>query len=106
MAEFNDNIVSLGTELKVNISMEPMDGYTLAATDWWVEFYAKRSKVKVLKADATKVDDHNFICTVDSKAVGRGELMAHIEVQIPDSDFGDGYRTEALTFSTGINIEV
>lgn len=106
MAEVNDNIVSLGTELKVNISMEPMQGHTLASTDWFCEFSANRAKVKVLKADAIKVDDNNYICTVDSRAVGRGELMAHIEVQIPDSDFADGYRTEALTFSTGINIEV
>lgn len=106
MAEINDNIVSLGTELKVNISMEPMDGHTLASTEWFCEFYTKRIKAKVEKGDAIKVDDNNFICTVDSRAVGRGELMAHIEVQIPDSDFGDGYRTEALTFSTGINIEV
>lgn len=105
MAEINDNIASLDTELKVNISMEPMDGYTLAATEWFCEFYAKRAKVKVLKAEAIKVDDNNFICKVDSRDVGRGEIMAHLVVQIPDSDFSNGYRTEALTFSTGINIE-
>lgn len=106
MAEINDNMVSLGTELKINISMEPMDGYTLASTEWFCEFYTKRVKVKVSNEEAIKVDDNNFICIVDSRAVGRGELMAHIEVQIPDSDFGDNYRTEALTFSTGINIEL
>lgn len=106
MAEINDNMVSLGTELKINISMEPMDGYTLASTEWFCEFYAKRVKVKVSKEDAIKVDDNNYICTVDSRVVGRGELMAHIEVQIPDSDMDDGLRTEALTFSTGLNIDI
>lgn len=106
MAGINDNMVSLGTELKINISMEPMDGYTLASTEWFCEFYSKRVKVKVSKEDAIKVDDNNYICTVDSRVVGRGELMAHIEVQIPDSDFADNLRTEALTFSTGINIDV
>lgn len=96
----------IGTELKLNISMEPIDGFHLAEVDFMAEVFSHRrtGSVTISKDDAKKVDENNFIVCVDTKAVGPGRYYLKLTAYIPDLDFPDGLRTEVVTVPTGINV--
>lgn len=97
--------VGIGSDVKINITMEPLDGMTLRATEWTCEFFAIRGKVAVSKSEATMVDDNNYICPVDTTKIGKGELCAVLKVRIPDGSFPDGYRDEVTPpFYCGVTI--
>ena len=95
----------LGTELKINVTAEPVDGYRLADYDFTCTFFVYKNKsVVVRKMDMTKVDENNYIACVDSSKVGTGSLKMKFEAQIPDSDMNDGLRTEVTLVDLDIPI--
>lgn len=98
-------MVGIGTELKINIGIEPIDGYTMDDYDFNAEFFVYRNKtVSVSKNDMVRVDENNYIALLDSNDVGSGRLMVVVTAYIPDSDFQDGLRTEVSRGDTGIII--
>lgn len=98
-------LVDIGTELKLNVHLDKVDGKSAAEYDFNVEFYTFQKKLVIPKEELTKVDDDNYIALVNTNDVGCGELKARITAYIPDSDFGDNYRKEVLTVNTGVKIK-
>lgn len=97
--------VFLGTELKLNINIEPIGTVTMEDYDFEVEVYCSAKKVIVIpKSEAIKVDSNNYIVLVDTNVVGAGELKCKITAHIPDSDFADRERTEVVVCTTNITI--
>jgi hypothetical protein len=97
--------VELGTELKLNIHIAPLDGMTLDSYDYTTEVYCTpNQRIVVAKKDTIRVDNENYIVRVDTNIIGVGRLVCRIIAQIPDGDFTDGYRTEVVALSTNINI--
>jgi hypothetical protein len=97
--------IFIGTELKLNINIEPMGEVTMDDYDWFVEVYCSAKRIVVIKKqDAIRIDDNNYVVLVDSAELGAGELKCKIYAHIPDSDFEDNTRTEVSMISTGINI--
>lgn len=96
---------SLGTEFKINVHVEPIDGLHMSDYDFTCRFciYANRN-VDISKSEMIKVDDDNYIACIDSSKLGVGTIMMRIIAQIPDADFPDGLRTEIETISTGLVI--
>ena len=100
----NDKIY-LGTELKLNINIEPIGGATMSSYDWDVEMYCTPSKSqKILKADAVEIDDNNYVVLVDTNAIGTGALRCKLTAAIVDADFSDFKRNEVVVIDTGIQI--
>ena len=111
----------IGTELKINVTAEPMGDVHLADCDFECLFYVKSSlpisgavirsacnscrPVVVRKDEMIKVNDDNFIARVDSADVGIGKLMMKITAHVPDPDFDDGLRTEIDNVWTGVTIK-
>lgn len=98
----------IGTELKINVSVEPMNGVHLAECDFECEFYRRGNKgngVVVTKDEMIKVDDDNYIARINSAEVGVGSVMMSITVHVPDPDFDDGLRTEIDNVWTGVTIK-
>lgn len=94
-----------GTELKLNIGIEPVGGLTMDEYDFTVEVYCFQNKaIKYSKADAIRVDANNYMVLVDTTSTGVGELKCKVTAQIPDGDFKDGIRTEIEMVSTNITI--
>lgn len=96
----------IGTELKINVHVEPIDGKVhLADCEFKCEFYVYTNKsVVVEKKDMVQVDKDNFIALVDTSKIGCGTIQMTIEVDVPDGDFPDHLRKEVDTICTGVKI--
>ena len=97
--------VTIGTELKLNINIQPMDSLSMDDYDFEVEVYCTPKKsIIIQKSSAIKVDENNYIILVDTNAVGVGRIKCKVTAQIPDADFIDDYRTEVVCADTGIDV--
>lgn len=95
----------LGTEIKLNIHIEPIGSLCMDDYDFEAEVYCSQKKTIIAKkSDMIRVDESNFIVLVDTAIVGAGDLKCKVTAYIPDSDFDDGLRTEVVAFDTGIDI--
>lgn len=96
---------SFGTEFKINVHVEPIDGLHMDDYDFSCRFYVYTNRVvRIEKKDMIRVDQDNYIACVDSSKLGIGAVMMRITAFIPDVDFPDRLRTEVETVSTGITI--
>lgn len=96
---------NVGTELKINVHVEPIDGFHMSDYDFTCRFYIYTNRnVEISKSEMIRVDDDNYIACIDSSKLGVGTIMMRIIAQIPDVDFPDGLRTEIETISTGLVI--
>lgn len=95
-----------GTTIKLNIWMEPMDGFHLADVDWDAEVYSEWDSGKVIipKEKARKVDEDNYVIAVDSSFVGEGRYLLTLSANIPDTDCPGGVRVEKATVKTDVII--
>lgn len=98
----------LGTELKFNVHLEPIDGFHMAEYDFEYAFYVFRNRaVLIKKADMEKIDDDNYLVKItkeDALKIGKGMIYAEATAYIPDNDFVDGTRTEKLILCTEVTI--
>lgn len=95
----------IGTEFKINVHVEPIDGLHMSDYDFTCRFYIYTNRnVEISKSEMIRVDDDNYIACIDSSKLGVGTIMMRIIAQIPDADFPDGLRTEIETISTGLVI--
>lgn len=95
----------LGTELKLNVHIEPIGDITMDDYDFEVEVYCSPKRAIVArKEDTIRVDESNYIVLVDTNIVGAGALKCKVTAYIPDGDFEDSLRTEIVAIDTGINI--
>lgn len=97
--------VYLGSEIKLNIHIDPIGDINMEDYDFEVKVYCTQAKSVIInKEDAIKVDENNYIVLVDTKNVGTGELICKVTAYIPDPHFDDGFRTEIVCVNTKINI--
>lgn len=99
---------AFGTELKINVHVEPIDGLHMSDYDFECLFYVNINKhVVVSKADMKEVDIDNYLALITSdltNKIGRGAIKMKITAYIPDADFPDGLRTEIAEVCTGVVI--
>lgn len=95
----------VGTKFKINVHVEPIDGYTMDDYGFTCLFYIYANRyVEVKKEDMVRLDESNYVACIDSSKLGVGLVRMRITADIPDADFPDGYRTEVEDVSTGITI--
>lgn len=88
-------MTSIGTQLKINIHIDEIDGYTMNDMDFECLFYVSPNKTfTTLKKDMIKVDNENYIAIVDSEKLGIGKVMVKVTAYVPDGDFENGFRKE------------
>lgn len=103
----NKQHLFLGTELKLNININPIGDITMDDYEFIVEAYCFPKKVLTIhKEEAIRVDENNYIIRVDTLRVGPGNLKCKVTAYIPDGDFDDGLRTEVVVINTDINIAI
>lgn len=97
---------ALGTEFKLNVHLDPLDGLHMSDYNFEVALYVYTNrKVVFQKSKLKKVDDDNYLLmveTADALRIGRGRINAEITAYIPDNDFSDGLRTEKLVLCTDV----
>lgn len=100
-----NNRCYLGTELKLNLSIDPIGDAHMSTYDFIVEVFCNPTKrLMIEKSKANKVDDDNYILCIDSNAIGKGKVKVKVTAYIPDKDFADSLRTEVVVVDTGISI--
>lgn len=105
MATMKNESPFIGTELKLNINIEPIGDITMDDYDFEVQVYCSIKRViTIQKKDAIRVDQNNYMVLVDTSETGAGDLKCKVTAHIPDGDFNDGLRTEVVAVSTGITI--
>lgn len=96
---------NIGTELKINVHVEPIDDFHMSDYDFSCRFYIYTNRyVELKKSDMIRVDDDNYIACIDSSELGTGTIKMCITARIPDADFSDGLRTEVETVDTKVTI--
>ena len=96
-----------GTELKLNVSIDKIAGYTMDDYDFIAEFYCSQNrKLRLEKSALIRTDAANYSAVVDTRSLGVGVLKCKITAFLPDADCADGVRTEVCLMDTGINIVV
>lgn len=97
--------LGLGTELKLNINIEPIGEITMDDYDFEVDIWCSLKRiVTIAKSEAIRVDEKNYIVCVDSSLLGHGQIKAKVTAYVPDNDFEDGVRTEVVYLNTNIEI--
>ena len=97
--------IFIGTELKLNVNIEPMGEFTMDDYDWYVEVYCSTKRVVALpKKTAIRIDSDNYVVLIDSEELGAGDVKCKVVALIPDFDFSDTIRKEVAMVDTGINI--
>lgn len=97
--------IFVGTELKLNINIQPINDLTMDDYDFKLEIYCSPSRVVTIeKKDTIKVDRNNFVAVVDTNIIKQGTLKVRIIAYIPDTDCEDKYRTEVIRLYTNINL--
>lgn len=100
-----DNNIFIGTELKLNINIEPMGEFTMGDYDWSVDVYCSTKRVLTIpKSSAIKIDSNNYVLLVDTEELGAGDVKCKITAYIPDFDFPDTLRSEVSIVDTGLKI--
>lgn len=100
-----NNTVHKGTELKFNINIKPLGTLTMDDYDFECAAYCVSAKKLIIpKSHCIRLDNSNYIITVDTEYTGMGELKVQLTAKIPDADFHDGLRTEVLQLETGITV--
>ena len=97
--------VFLGTELKLNVYIEPIGTVTMDSYDFEVEVYCSPKRTIIVpKKEAIRIDENNYVILVDTNIVGAGDLKCKVTAQVPDADFSDMTRTEVVAMDAGIKI--
>lgn len=97
---------SIGTEFKINVHVEPIDGLHMDDYGFTCRFYVMYTGkyVEVAKEQMIRIDPDNYMAVVDSRRLGKGSVTLRITALIPDPDFPDLLRTEVEAVPTGITI--
>ena len=99
-----NNEVFIGTELKLNVNINPFGTVTMDDYDFIVEISTQRTSCEFKKSQLLRQDENNYVVLLDSKKLGLGVLKCKVTAYVPDTDFPDGIRTEVLSIDTGIII--
>ena len=103
-----------GTDIKLNISVEPMGDFTLADYNFEIHLVGGGFKKTVLtfskkgseisKGLTLAEDGKSCIVAFNTADLGQGAVTALIKAYIPDGAFEDRTRTEISELKTGIEI--
>lgn len=98
--------IQIGTVLKLNIHIDPINGISISENDFTVTAYTphRLSQIIATKDNLIKVDDNNYILVVDTSLIGTGQLKIKVEADVEDYEIEGGYRKEVAVVDTGIYV--
>ena len=99
-------MIIVGTDIKVNVHIDPIYGQTMDSMDFECFFYSQSTCVyeRFKKNDMIRVDENNYIACIHTHKLGRGTLCLKIVATVVDTDFENGVRNEVLNIKTDIQI--
>lgn len=101
----DEETIYMPAEFKLNVSMEPIDGYHMGDVDFICIFHTGSRKVTLTKSQMIAIDGNNYVACLKSKELGKGTLTVTYQASIPDNDFDDNYRDEVVVVKTQLRIK-
>lgn len=101
----DEEAIYMPAEFKLNVSMEPIDGYHMGDVDFICIFHTGSRKVTLEKDEMIPIDTNNYVACLKSKELGKGTLTVTYQAAIPDNDFDDGFRDEVVVVKTQLRIK-
>lgn len=98
-----NEVVYYGSQVVLNLHIDPVDGVSSKEYDFGVIVSAKR-EVQLAKSNLVEVDDDNYIILLDTTDVGLGEIVIKVDAYLPDGRWPNGTRRELTKIDTGLNI--
>lgn len=87
------SIVYVPSEEEVNISLYPIDGYTMDEYDFTCEIFCSSMRKQILsKSDLRRVDENNYVAIVETAKIGAGKVKIRVLARVPNANFDDGFR--------------
>lgn len=101
----NNNECISGTQLKLNIHIDPLGTLHMDDYDFECTFFVFQKKsITITKEEMVKLDSDNYLVMVDTTTLGLGNLHITITANVPDDDFEGRLRKEVICVPTNINI--
>ena len=95
----------LGTQLKLNIHIDPLGSLHMSDYDFECEFFVtKKKSVVFTKSQMVKIDNDDFLVMLDTQQLGLGNVHITVTAHIPDNDFVGQTRKEIICVPTNITI--
>ena len=98
-------VVYKGTEMKLNISIEPVDTLTMDDYSFDCIFHTVGKSLTISKREMIRKDENNYIAIINSNELDYGLIKMKIIAQLPDADAEKGQRTEVLCMDTNIYLQ-
>lgn len=103
---------ALGTEYKINVSVEPIQGFNLIDQDFELGLYVQSHNEVIFKKNnpSIKISEDGKNCMVcvsqqEALKIGKGPVKLKFIAHIQDFDFPDNVRTEIYnSICTGVTI--
>lgn len=100
-----NEVVYLGTHVKLEVRIEPIGPYHMSDYDFECEFYCSPNKKEVKRKNVMiEKNQDAYLTVLDTESVGVGELKCRIITHIPDGDCPNGLRDVVKFINTKIPI--
>lgn len=102
-----DGAVCMGSQIKVEFTATLADDLHLEDVGFNLYIYNGNNptdSVQFAKSDCLQVDADHYVARVDTQELGTGVYGARLVVDIPDTDYQTGYRTEIMSFDPHIKV--
>lgn len=101
----NNNECVSGSQLKLNIHIDPIESLHMEDYDFECKFFIfPKKSITIKKTGMVKLDSDNYLVLVDTATLGIGKLHITLTAYIPDYDFEGSTRKEMVCVPTDINI--
>ena len=100
--------VTLGSEEKVVFDADLPDTLTLQDVSFTATVYncSEKDKAKTYqKEDCLMLEDGRYMVLIDTEELGIGMYMLRLDIQIPDTDFPDGFRKAVVKINPHITVK-
>lgn len=98
--------VIIGTQLKLLVNIEPIDGVTMKDMDFSVDVFNGNKTITFAKADCKPERDgeDGYKVPFDTAQLGLGRVKVRVTALLQDGDFIGGTRKEITELNTGIDV--
>ena len=101
----NNNECISGTQLKLNIHIDPFGDLHMEDYNFECKFYIFQKRFIVIsKSEMARIDADNYVVIVDTADLGIGLLHMSLTAHLPDENFPAITRKEIACVDTGITI--
>lgn len=102
-----DGAIVVGSQIKVEVTAKLANGLHLEDVEFSVTIFNTNDFTQThvyQKSECLRVDADHYVVMVNTSQQGVGTYTGILTVQIPDTDYPSGYRTENMSFDPNVRV--